>query len=216
MEKNILSLRERKFAETKIRILNVFIEKLEKKEFTEISVIEICEGAQISYKTFFNYFQKKSDLLSYYLSFRSIDTQYFLTKLKNKSFEEKIYETLDYVCEWYKKNFKITKEITSFIALYRSELKVDKLSLAEYLSYFPKYKWVENIVPKTIEKIFWDALDEAIKNNEIKKDIDKEVFFTMLRSIIFWIFLSVRYDNVDKVKILYKKHAEILINSFKS
>jgi hypothetical protein len=54
-----IALREKKFAKTKIDLLNTFYEKLKTEKLEDISVKDLCMETNISYKTFFNYFSKK-------------------------------------------------------------------------------------------------------------------------------------------------------------
>lgn len=59
-----LSLREKKYAKTKLALLDAATERIGEKTFDAISVKELCEQAEVSEATFFNYFPKKQDLLS--------------------------------------------------------------------------------------------------------------------------------------------------------
>src|SRR5215210_4290457 len=61
-----ISLRERKFAKTKLALLRAAVTRLEQKRLSEITVKELCEHVQVSEATFFNYFPRKDDLLHYF------------------------------------------------------------------------------------------------------------------------------------------------------
>lgn len=205
-----LRTRERKFAETKLRILDVFLKKLEKKELDEISVVEICEWAKISYKTFFNYFEKKSDLLAYYLQMWSIECQHFLADQWNISFEERLNKTFEAVAENYNKNFKIIKEIVSFLALNNNRINVEPLTMWEYIIRFPKKRGIEKFEFLTIEEILKPYYIEAKSKGEFKEDIDEVVFFSMIRSIFFWVFLSVKENNPELIKKIYQEQLKMV------
>ena len=51
------SLRERKYAKTKISLANAFMERLKTKRFSDIAIKEVCENVEVSEGTFYNYFQ---------------------------------------------------------------------------------------------------------------------------------------------------------------
>jgi len=53
MPKTKLSLREKKYATQKLKILDIFDEKLKSKSLAEISVKEIAQELEISEMTFF-------------------------------------------------------------------------------------------------------------------------------------------------------------------
>jgi AcrR family transcriptional regulator len=75
-----LSLRERKYAQTKVNLLRTTVAKLNEKRLDEISVRELCDEVFISEATFFNYFPQKSDLLVYYIKLWSLEMQWHIEK----------------------------------------------------------------------------------------------------------------------------------------
>jgi AcrR family transcriptional regulator len=60
------SLREINFAKTRLKILQVILDRVKEKDFEEITVDEICKYAEISRGTFFNYFATKNHIFQYY------------------------------------------------------------------------------------------------------------------------------------------------------
>jgi len=63
--KNRPSLRERKFAKTRLALANAASTHLETGPLETLSVKALCERVQISEATFFNYFPRKEDLVVY-------------------------------------------------------------------------------------------------------------------------------------------------------
>src|SRR5687767_9779494 len=68
-----ISLRERKFAKTKLALLQAALNRLKTKRLSEITVKELCEEVQVSEATFFNYFPKKDDLLHYFIQIWTLE-----------------------------------------------------------------------------------------------------------------------------------------------
>jgi len=69
-----LPLRERKFARTKVALLESAMRRVRAgRRLDTISVKEICAEVQVSEATFFNYFPKKSDLLLYYVQLWTVE-----------------------------------------------------------------------------------------------------------------------------------------------
>ncbi|RMG31451.1 MAG: TetR/AcrR family transcriptional regulator [Gammaproteobacteria bacterium] len=58
-------LRARKFARTRLQLLQALVAELETRSFEEVAVRDLCTRAEVSEATFFNYFPRKSDLLAY-------------------------------------------------------------------------------------------------------------------------------------------------------
>ena len=59
------SLRERKFAKTRLALAEAATNHLEVAAFETLSVKALCDRVQISEATFFNYFPRKEDLIVY-------------------------------------------------------------------------------------------------------------------------------------------------------
>jgi AcrR family transcriptional regulator len=57
------SLRERKRAAAKAKVVDVAIALFEQRGFNAVSVAEICEAADVAQRSFFRYFPAKEDLL---------------------------------------------------------------------------------------------------------------------------------------------------------
>lgn len=60
-------LRERKKAMLKLNIVETLIKELENKDYDAIKVKDICAVVNTSEVTFFKYFEKKDELLQYYM-----------------------------------------------------------------------------------------------------------------------------------------------------
>ena len=68
-----LPLRQRKFARTKLGLLEAAMAAIRDRPLDEVTVRELCEAVEISPAGFFNYFPKKTDLLVYYVQLWSIE-----------------------------------------------------------------------------------------------------------------------------------------------
>lgn len=211
-----IALREKKFAKTKIDLLNTFYEKLKTEKLEDISVKDLCMETNISYKTFFNYFSKKSDLLLYYSHLWSIEAQYYIkNELLWLSPLKRIEKLFDYTCDKYEDNLRIIKELVSHMAINDKLLNFQKLKLAEYVIAFPDKEWIEEFNAKLIDEVIYPHLEEAIRVWEIKKDTDIKTLTLTLRSIFFWIILSTHKTNVNEIRWVYNKQLQIIWKSIK-
>lgn len=61
----VAALREKKFARTRLALAGALAAALADQPLTDISVKALCQAAEVSEATFFNYFPSKSDLMSY-------------------------------------------------------------------------------------------------------------------------------------------------------
>lgn len=75
-------LKERKFAKTRTNLTFAFLSELEVKPFEEIKIKDLCQIAEISEPTFYNYFPEKGDLILHYIQIWSLQVSVFAKEKK--------------------------------------------------------------------------------------------------------------------------------------
>ena len=76
-----LPLRARKAAQTKLALFEACEDALRESSFRYIRVADLCTQVGISEPTFFNYYEKKSDLLVYSIMLWGIETHWQLRRM---------------------------------------------------------------------------------------------------------------------------------------
>ncbi len=115
MPQTQLSLREKKYATQKLKILDTFDKKLKTKSLADISVKEIASELDISEMTFFNYFGSKKEVLIYFIELWSLEMQILIA---GKEPIESIYLIFEETAKTIEKNPNLFMEIVSAMALY--------------------------------------------------------------------------------------------------
>ncbi len=82
-----IGLREKKKAKQKWDILQCMVEALKTKSFNNIKIEDLCHSLSISKVTFFNYFDSKEQVLSYFISSWEYSTYYELLDKKLKGID---------------------------------------------------------------------------------------------------------------------------------
>jgi len=114
MPKNELSLREKKYATLKLKILDTISQKLKNKSLADISVKEIAKELDISEMTFFNYFKSKKEVLIYYIELWSLQMQ---LSIEDKTPLEAIYKIFEETAIMIEENPNLFMEIVASMAL---------------------------------------------------------------------------------------------------
>lgn len=70
-------LKERKFARTRMNLIFGLLQLLESRSYDDIKIIELCQFAEISEPTFYNYFPEKDDLILHYIQIWSLMVSVF-------------------------------------------------------------------------------------------------------------------------------------------
>ncbi|MCG6153316.1 TetR/AcrR family transcriptional regulator [Leptospira bandrabouensis] len=180
------SLKERKFAKTRTNLTFAFLSELEIKSFDEIKIKDLCQMAEVSEPTFYNYFPEKGDLILHYIQIWSLQVSVFA---KEKKLSESGFGILcalfRYTAKESKKNPRILLEIISFQAKTKKKLQEPKLTKAERVLLFPKIVGIEDLDANGVEGIIRNALTLAAQNGELPATTDWKSFSMAIASCFF-------------------------------
>lgn len=183
-----MSRRERKKEETRENIMDYAIASFRKKGFSETSMEEIAEGADVSKGTLYNYFKDKESLLVGYFQ-----------KLVS-GFEASIMETL-------KEHVDIETRLLNLMNLISEVTKNDKELALIYL----KYRMQEPFdnAPASpqrsgMEKYVLGIIEKAQKEGQLKKDIPALVLTKNFHFLALSFIISSTKENqtpeIDNIK----------------
>jgi len=128
MPQNELSLREKKYATLKLKILDTISQKLKNKSLADISVKEIAKELDISEMTFFNYFKSKKEVLVYFIELWSLQMQ---LSIEDKTPLEAIYKIFEETAIMIEENPNLFMEIVASMALHGMHKKDIVITKAE-------------------------------------------------------------------------------------
>jgi AcrR family transcriptional regulator len=178
----------------------------------EISIKEICDKANISEGTFFNYFPKKQDVIKYFISNWSIDVSWHAQTVLNKTGSSiKAIETVySRTAEQVQDNVPVIFEIIALIARTRKMIDIEDISLAEKLIAFPELKEIDKIKANNLVGVFKPLIEQAIEKEELPVDTDIEALLLALRAIFFGTTTAVTQNHANKLNDAYQYHLNIL------
>ncbi|MBP3888269.1 MAG: TetR/AcrR family transcriptional regulator [Cellulosilyticum sp.] len=186
------SLRKINYVKTRTTILKTTANLLKQKEFADITVDEICQKAQISRGTFFNYFSTKEHIFHYFMRIFTVKIALRMQKWdEDMSFEEK----LSTIYKW----FLEEKEYSNFIGSYINfilavgeEANEMKLIDAEFVYFFGNIKEEEYPYYNelTLNKLFVEMCKTAKGKGEITLDYDEKELSSLVVGEIAGAYLS--------------------------
>ncbi|MCW7487374.1 TetR/AcrR family transcriptional regulator [Leptospira meyeri] len=181
-------LKERKFAKTRTNLTFAFLSELETKTFEEIKIKDLCQMAEVSEPTFYNYFPEKGDLILHYIQIWSLQVSVFVQEKKLSESGFGILSALfRYTAKESKKNPRILLEIISFQAKTKKSVQVRRLTSAERVLLFPDISGIESLVADGIEGIIQKAITLAAKNGELSESTNWKSFSLSIASCFFGI-----------------------------
>ncbi len=212
-ENTTISLRERKYAQTKLAILQAAIEKMKEKPLEAISVKELCDTVSVSEMTFYNYFPKKTDLLVYYIQVTIIESAWYLQNaVKNKTNLEMVETFFDFAARKVAGNPFIMSETIAYLGQERKKPEFEGLSKAEQLMAFPNLPGIEHIQVKDtrIETMVEPYLRQAIEQGELPEDTDLNIAVIMTTSIFVGLVMNLHLTEPELIRPLCRRQLRLL------
>jgi len=205
MVKSTVSLREKKFAKTKIAITNELINRLETIHFEDISISDICEAIEMSEGTFYNYFPHKKDVIIYFQVLSLIYLRWYVDRHSTK---KDVLSELILFFEGVAKKFKNANFIYEIIAVFWRGNRKDELPIVSALEIkyaFPQCSGIEAIAPQRPEDYFKELVRTAIRNGELSKKTQAHDIVVALLTIFFGTSLALQENEFESLNEQYKK-----------
>lgn len=186
------SLRKINYVKTRTTILKTTANLLKQKEFADITVDEICQKAQISRGTFFNYFSTKEHIFHYFIRIFTIKIALRMQKWDDSmTFEEK----LNTIYKWFLEEKQYSKFISSyinFILTVGEEANEMKLIDAEFVYFYGNVKEEDYAYYNelTLNKLFKQMCKEAKEKGEITLDYNETELSSLVVGEITGAYLS--------------------------
>ncbi|MGL4362462.1 MAG: TetR/AcrR family transcriptional regulator [Cellulosilyticaceae bacterium] len=193
-------LRKINFVKTRTTILKAVSHLLKEKDFSSITVDEICGRAQISRGTFFNYFSTKEHVFHYYLRIFTIRVALRIKQWPDKmAFQEKVVE----IYKWFNEETQYSRFVDSYISFLLNVGETQnemKLTDAEFVYFFngieeDEYVKYNNL---TLGKIFESICEDAKKANEIKQTEKSEELANILIGTLVASYITDKLSNSEK------------------
>lgn len=210
-----LSLRERKFARTKLALLESALERMKEKPLADITVRELCDDAEVSEATFFNYFQKKDDLLRYFIQLWTLEVSLVAEKTAGpKGGVAYVEAVFAHTAERIAENPRVMLEIIGHMALHGDpeqwEQELVPLSPAELAHAFPEDTPACAPEDCELDALFRGALERAVRAGELPKDANLDLAVSAVIAIFFGIPLWHTRIRPSSVGELYSAQLKTL------
>ncbi len=204
------SLREKKSARTRIVIMNAFMELLKHKRYEDISIKEVCRGAEVAEGTFFNYFPEKIDVISYYLH---LMTSKMIWQAAVDAPKGGYLAVIDRLCdqlavEWSRNN--LAYQILSVLIVQSERPKDVAVPGLEKRMVFPDCPGIEEVPSVHLDEWFRSCVIQARDNGELPSKTDVDDVVVSLTTIITGTLLAIRFGKMNKCGYHYARQLEAL------
>jgi len=206
------SLREIKYARTKIALMRAFIERLKTSRLDDISVQEICKTVEISEGTFFNYFPEKVDIINYQRRLFFIKIIWLAYKYAPKGRHLAMIETAfeKLADESAKHNINIVYQMISIMLVTDGKPAPVRISGIEKRLAFPDLEGIEEAPTMFIDDFYKQCLEKAAASGELPKKINIDDLLISLLAIMGGTVLASKLQNIRDRKYQYIRQLRLL------
>lgn len=210
-----IPLRERKYARTKLALVNAAIQRLETTPLEEITVSSLCDDVEISEATFFNYFAKKGDLLDYYIQLWMLEITWQIRQGDHTGIAA-IDALFTIAAQQFQQHPGLMGEVLARLARLRKKPAPPVIGRAERRRAFEKQlnedaeiAELERLEASGLDAILLPALQQAINRGELPANSHLPTTMLGLVALFYGIPLLLRMGNPDAIPISYRQQLAI-------
>ncbi len=209
-----IPLRERKYARTKLALVNAAIQRLEATPMEEITVNALCDDVEISEATFFNYFAKKSDLLDYYMQLWTLEISWKVRQ-SGQSGTAAIDTLFAAAAQQFQQHPGLMGEVLARLARLREKPRLQTIGRAERHRAFEKEindenaSEIEALEVSGLDAVLAPALQQAINRGELPANTHVPTTMLGLVALFYGIPLLLRMNNPDAIPSSYRQQLAI-------
>lgn len=217
LEQYGISLREEKYARTKIAILNLVLEKLEETSFDEIRIADVCREIGVSKRTFYNYFSSIHHVFIYLLQIWIIDTKNIVLQRHPVAGLESIRTAFEDLGRKFAKQPKAAFQI--FSSIFNADVetaKIGRLTKAEAILWGFDAMVSEEIPMLGFRKMLICAIKNAKMAGELSDNFDLTTIEFSLNSILIGVPFTLKDVGFTNISAVYKTQLDILWRGLKN
>lgn len=212
MKEKEYSIRERKFARTKLGLMDAFLKRLKSAPFDDISIREVCRDAEVAEKTFFNYFPEKMDVVAYYLQLRALkmifEAGQSVPDGKNLARIQYVFSQMGTELG----NDNVIYQIISALLIQGQKPKSIEISEVEKRMAFPGCEGIETVPAVRLQDWIRECVKAARKQGELPAKTNVEDVVVSLVTILGGTLLATRVENIEDRQYHYTRQVQFLWN----
>jgi len=205
------SLRQRKFARTRLALAEAVTNHLAVAAFDTLSVKALCERVQISEATFFNYFPTKEDLIVYLDRLWTLELNWYGRQAAQQGKGLAVIEALfRYTSIQIQKKPGLMAEIIAHEALSRERREGPDITPAERMMAFSDLDGIAEMSDESLEGLLRGSLQSAIEQGELPANTAISAAMVGLVSIFYGVPLAIQHSNAAAIGAMYRQQLELL------
>ncbi|WP_080832101.1 TetR/AcrR family transcriptional regulator [Cohnella massiliensis] len=210
--KSDIPLREIKKARNKIALYEACLTLIaQKASLREVMLEDICRLAEVSRVTFFKFYQRKEDLLVYFM-------RVWLTE-RIAEIETNGMRGFEAVRHLFRKAAEVSRErpsimasLVSFLAETKMHPCMPEMSAAEICLLFPEYEEIGARTPH-MHRLFYRCMEEAREEGRLNRNTTPDTAVKVLFTVFYGAFLTAQAYGEDDFETIYEIHLRWIENA---
>lgn len=203
-----IPLRELKKAKNKIALYEAALSLMKDRMFSQVMLEDICKRAEISKVTFFKFYQRKEDLLIYFMRIWLTERMIEIDQEGKKGFQA-FRHLLTQVAKEHQVRPGMMPSLISFLAEQNMQPCMPELSQAEVSLLFPGHEEAGSRSPNMYE-LFQQFMKDEAQAGRLNKALTLEQAVQICFTTFYGAFLTAQLYNSTEISRFYETHLGLL------
>lgn len=203
-------LRDRNRAKTRVALVEALVPRLSERELEDIPVRELCEAAEISQPTFFNYFPTKPDLLTHFVQLWSLRMGVVALQSAQLGPLESIHAFYAASAEQVQEHPRVMLSLIAHQARWTQGTQTPPVELVERLLWLDDHPQAATVSDQGLGELLPLWITQAIQAGELPSDAPVMELTLAAASIFFGVPLLLAQSSPQAIGPMYRSQLETL------
>jgi AcrR family transcriptional regulator len=208
----VRDLRQRKFARTRLALARVLADALGEEGFAEVAVKRLCRTAEVSEATFFNYFPRKQDLLTYLAHLWLLELGWHVQRAageaKGLPVVDKLFAEVARTCE---RRPGVLAELLAWIARGGGLNNGLDISELEKQLAFPELPGIENVPVQGLDAWLLPQVEAAIACGDLPENTLRPLVLGALLAMLLGVPLTLLGSDPARIASAYRQQLALVL-----
>lgn len=205
-------LRQRKFARTRLALARVLADALAEESFAEVAVKRLCRTAEVSEATFFNYFPRKQDLLTYLAHLWLLELGWHVQRAageaKGLPVVDKLFAEVARTCE---RRPGVLAELLAWIARGGGLNNGPDISELEKQLAFPELPGIESVPVQGLDAWLLPQVEAAISRGDLPENTLRPLVLGALLAMLLGVPLTLLGSDPVRIASAYRQQLALVL-----
>lgn len=202
-------LRETKFAKTRLALARALGSALETAGFEEVPVKSLCQVAEVSEATFFNYFPSKSALLEYLVQLWILELNWALRSAEASSALGRVQTLFGRCALTCRERPGFMKAVIAWLSAGGNSSTERTPGPLERTLAFPAHPGIEGMNLRSIDRLLAVQVEQAIRQGELPDNIPVPMVIGGLLALLFGVPLALLSHDPGRIGTFYQQQLHI-------